>query len=173
MATSTPMPCSAPFFNTGTQPTLTPSYPQLIAYLVVQSRTSYLLLAAREEALRNRHMPESGRKMDVGDHVRIQNQTGTHHTKWDKTGLVIEIRQFDQYVIRVDDSGRTTLRNRNFLRKYQPVQRKQPLRTITIHERPSRPCEATMPNRYPRLNIQPQSIYTQKPRSRVHYTKKH
>ena len=34
----------------------------------------------------------------VGDHVRIQNQTGTHPTKWDKTGLVIEVRQFDHYI---------------------------------------------------------------------------
>ena len=151
MATSTPMPCSAPFFNTGTHPTLTPSYPQLNAYLAVQSRTSYLYSLvvtdpthlARHPGCQRRSTTEqtyeSGRKMDrthkapliVGDHVRTQNQTGTHPTKWDKTGLVIEVRQFDQYVIRVDGSGRITLRNRKFLRKYQPVQTKQPLRTIT------------------------------------------
>ena len=34
----------------------------------------------------------------VSDHVRIQNQIGPHPTKWDKTGTVIEVRQFDQYV---------------------------------------------------------------------------
>ena len=33
----------------------------------------------------------------------------------------MEVRQFDQYVIRVDGSGRVTLRNRKFLRKYSPV----------------------------------------------------
>ena len=33
----------------------------------------------------------------VGNHVRIQNQTDPHPTKWDKTGVVIEVRQFDQY----------------------------------------------------------------------------
>ena len=57
----------------------------------------------------------------VGDFVHIQNQTGPHPLKWDKTGIVIEVRQFDQYVIKVDGSGRVTLGNRKFLRKYTPV----------------------------------------------------
>lgn len=86
-------------------------------------------LAAREEALRNRHMLTAERLSEhtrnlpplvIGDYVRIQNQTGPHPTKWDKTGIVIEVRQFDQYVVRVDGSGRVTLRNRRFLRKYTP-----------------------------------------------------
>jgi hypothetical protein len=59
--------------------------------------------------------------------VRIQNQTGPNPTKWDKTGLVVEVRQFDQYVVRVDGSGRVTLRNRKFLRKYIPVIPRAPL----------------------------------------------
>ncbi len=37
------------------------------------------------------------------------------------TGVVVEVKQFDQYVIRVDGSGRATLRNRQFLRKYTPA----------------------------------------------------
>ena len=87
-------------------------------------------LAAREEALRNRHMRNAERwtehtkrlpPLSAGDFVRIQNQTGPHPYKWDKTGRVIEVRQFDQYMIRVDGSGRMTLRNRKFLRKYTPV----------------------------------------------------
>jgi hypothetical protein len=87
-------------------------------------------LKAREEALRNRHMraferwSEHTRRLPplkVGDSVRIQNQTGPYPTKWDKTGTVIEVRQFDQYMVRVDGSGRITLRNRKFLRKYMPV----------------------------------------------------
>ena len=68
--------------------------------------------------------------LKTGDHVRIQNQTGSHPNKWDKTGLVIEVKQFDQYVIRVDGSGRITPRNRKFLRKYDPVQRRNPPQTI-------------------------------------------
>ena len=57
----------------------------------------------------------------VGNTVRIQNQTGQFPKKWDKTGRVVEVRQFNQYVVRVDGSGRVTLRNRKFLRKYTPV----------------------------------------------------
>ncbi|GFN97948.1 protein red-like [Plakobranchus ocellatus] len=65
--------------------------------------------------------------LTVGDSGRIQNQTGPHPTKWDKTGIVVEVRQFDQYVIRVDGSGRTTLHNRKFLRKYVPVIPRTPI----------------------------------------------
>lgn len=66
----------------------------------------------------------------VGNHVRIQNQTGPYPTKWDKTGVVVEVRQFDQYVIRIDGSGRMTTRNRKFLRKYLPVRTTPPHLTI-------------------------------------------
>ena len=68
--------------------------------------------------------------LTVGDCVRIQNQTGPSPTKWDKTGIVIEVRQFDQYVIRVDGSGRVTLRNRKFLRLYHPVLARAPIATL-------------------------------------------
>lgn len=117
-------------------------------------------LAAREEALRNRHMKAVERwsehtkrlpPLAVGNHVRIQNQSGPNPTKWDKTGVVIEVRQFDQYVTRMDGSGRATLRNRKFLRKYDPVQLPPARRNITDdlrylptpHLRPRpQPCEA-------------------------------
>ena len=46
---------------------------------------------------------------------------GPYPTKWDRTGVVIEVRQFDQYLIKVDGSNRSTLRNRKFLRQFQPV----------------------------------------------------
>jgi hypothetical protein len=93
-------------------------------------------LINREEALRNRHMRSAERltahtrhlpPLAIGDHVRLQNQTGPYPNKWDKTGLVVEVRQFDQYVVRVDGSGRVTLRNRKFLRKYTPVIPRDPL----------------------------------------------
>ena len=96
-------------------------------------------LANREEALRNRHMKDAERlsahtrilpPLTVGDCVRIQNQTGLFPTKWDKTGIIIEVRQFDQYVVRVDGSGRITLRNRKFLRLYHPVITRAPLATL-------------------------------------------
>ena len=87
-------------------------------------------LTAREEALRNRHMrtqeklSEHTRRLPplkVGDHVRIQNQTGPYPLKWDKTGIVIEVRQYDQYMVKIDGSNRTTLRNRRFLRHFIPI----------------------------------------------------
>ena len=43
--------------------------------------------------------------LKVGDRVFIQNQTGNHPLRWDRTGLVIEVKQFDQYAVRVDGSG--------------------------------------------------------------------
>ena len=96
-------------------------------------------LSAREEALRNRHMKAAERwsehtkrlpELRVGDYVRLQNQLGPHPKKWDKTGQVIEVRQHDQYLVKVDGSGRVTLRNRKFLRRYTPVIHRRPEVTI-------------------------------------------
>ena len=93
-------------------------------------------LVAREEALRNRHQKICERltehtqnlpPLKVGDHVRVQNQYGPHPKKWDKTGLIVEVRQFHQYIIKMDGSGRVTMRNRQFLRKYIPAIPKQPV----------------------------------------------
>ncbi len=96
-------------------------------------------LQAREEALRNRHMRDAERwseytrqlpPLKVSDTVRIQNQTGPYPTKWDRTGVVLEVRQHDRYVVRVDGSGRATVRNRKFLRKFTPVRTPIPRRSI-------------------------------------------
>ena len=94
-------------------------------------------LASREAALRNRHqktcerLSEHTRRLPplkVGDCVRVQNQTGPHPKKWDKSGVIIEVKQYNQYMVKVDGSGRATLRNRKFLRKYTPViERKLPV----------------------------------------------
>ena len=87
-------------------------------------------LQAREEALRVRHLKISDKltehtrhlpPLKIGDTVRLQNQSGPYPKRWDKTGIVIEVRQFDQYVIKVDGSNYATLRNRQFLRKYVPI----------------------------------------------------
>ena len=50
--------------------------------------------------------------------MRIQNQFGSEPLKWDKTGIVVEVKQHDQYVIRVYGPGPVTLRNRKFLRRF-------------------------------------------------------
>ena len=62
--------------------------------------------------------------------MRIQNQTGPHQNKWNWTGTVIEVRQFHQYLIRIDRSGRQTLRNRKFLRKFIPMYQPPKRRSI-------------------------------------------
>ena len=55
--------------------------------------------------------------LQTGDMVRIQNQTGNHPTKWDKTGTIVQVGENDQYIVMVDGSRRLTLRNRQYLRR--------------------------------------------------------
>lgn len=86
--------------------------------------------AAKEEALRTRltRTTESLtthsrplRLLTIGERVFIQNQQGTHPTKWDRSGTIVESPGYDQYRVKVDGSGRLTLRNRRFLRAYTPA----------------------------------------------------
>ena len=93
-------------------------------------------LQAREDALRIRHMRAHERLSEhtrvippliIDNCVRLQNLVGPHPTKWGRTGIVVEVRQYDQYVIRVDGSGRVTLRNRKHLRQYTPHIARAPL----------------------------------------------
>ena len=84
--------------------------------------------------------------LKIANRMRIQNQTGLHPTKWDHTGVVIEVRQFHQYIIRMDGSGRHTLRNRKFLRKYIPVYQPAKRRSILediAHLHPTLPSDDT------------------------------
>ena len=105
-------------------------------------------LDRREEALRVRHMKAQERwsehtkrlpPLKVGDLVCIQNQVGHHPTKWDKTGVVVEVHQFDQYIVRVDGSGRVTLRNRKFLRQYMPMKARRAPLSIDVPKQPTLP----------------------------------
>ena len=84
------------------------------------------LLDHREATMATRSETELGKwsehthplpQLKVGDVVRVQNQTGPFPRRWDKTGTVIEVCQFHQYLVRLAGSGRATLRNRKFLRK--------------------------------------------------------
>ena len=117
-------------------------------------------------ALRKRHTWEQERLTEhtrilpplrVGDHVRIQNQVGKDKLKWDRTGIVVEVRQYDQYVIRIDGSGRVTLRNRRFLRKF------------SLYE-PSRHCP--VPN-LPSVKSIPQVVAPLKVRNYCHHHHHH
>ena len=77
--------------------------------------------ALRKRALKNMEKLEIGtRKMDkleVHDTVQVQNQIGNHPSRWDITGSIVEVRPFDQYIVKVHGSGRLTTRNKKFLRK--------------------------------------------------------
>ena len=84
----------------------------------------------RETALAQRHA-RTAQKMSVGakqlpplacgDHVAIQDQSNPAKSgRWTKTGLVIELLGHDSYLVKVDGSGRTTQRNRRFLRHIFP-----------------------------------------------------
>ena len=107
-------------------------------------------LQAREDALRIRQMRAHERLSEhtrvlpppiIGNCVMLENLVGPHPTKWDRTGIVVEVRQYDQYVIRVDGSGRVTLRNRKHLRQYTPHIARAPL----INSPSVIPLATTMP----------------------------
>ena len=85
---------------------------------------------AKEEALRARHhmnlqpLSEHSKALpplDVGDKVFVQNQnkSSKQHKKWDRSGVVKEVGDFDQYTVCIDGTGRLTTRNRQFLRQRQ------------------------------------------------------
>ena len=57
----------------------------------------------------------------VGDRVQVQNQTGNEPKRWNKSGKVVESLGNQQYSVRMDGSGRVTLRNRRFLRFIKPL----------------------------------------------------
>ena len=83
---------------------------------------------AKEEAMRGRYARDceklsAGAKelepLQEGDTVIIQNQHGRFPNKWERTGTIVEVLTFNQYIIKVHGSGRLTRRNRQFLRRYR------------------------------------------------------
>jgi len=56
--------------------------------------------------------------LSVGDSVFVQNQTGRFPNKWDRCGTIAEVRSNDQYAVKISGTGRLTVRNRRFLRKF-------------------------------------------------------
>ena len=97
--------------------------------------------AAKEEAIRARlvrscEQLETGSRelssLREGDQVLIQNQdkSGGRPNKWDRQGTIIASKDHDQYLVKVHGSGRLTLRNRRFLRKFN-------LRSQCVESQPS------------------------------------
>ena len=85
---------------------------------------------AKEEALKARFVKSSESlnqharllaPLQIGQRVLVQNQHGNFPKRWDRTGTVVELMGHDQYRVKVDGSGRLTLRNRRFLRSFVPA----------------------------------------------------
>ena len=90
---------------------------------------------AKKDALKTRYVPsietlsEHSRPLpplQIGDGVIIQNRSGRFPKKWDKSGIIVETKANDQYVVKVAGSGRLTLRNRRFLRCYNLTNKHAP-----------------------------------------------
>ena len=95
-------------------------------------REEWLISAdERDKALSRRHATHVERlslhahelpALAIGESVLIQNQTGNHPGRWDRTGVVVDIGPGPrQYLVRTYGSGRVTLRNRKFLRTCKTV----------------------------------------------------
>ena len=88
-----------------------------------------LLREDREKALAKRAVKTTERlemntkqlaPLVMGDTVRLQNMTGPYPKRWDTTGVLVEVGDWDKYVVRVHGSGRLVTRNRQFRRKIVP-----------------------------------------------------
>ena len=67
--------------------------------------------------------------LKVSDSVYKQKQRENHSRHWDKSGVVVEVKQHDQFLVKKNGSGVATLRNRRYLRKFQPFN--TPLKLLT------------------------------------------
>ena len=59
--------------------------------------------------------------------MQVQNQVGNYPSRWDITGTVVEVREHDQYIVKVHGSERLTTRNRKFLKKVTPYGSENPM----------------------------------------------
>ena len=101
--------------------------------------------------------------LQIGNKVFIQNQTGPSPMRWDHTGTVTEVKQFDQYVVKMDHSGRSTLRNRKYLRFWdmptdiQPhTTQMQPVDLGETHwvDKPQKATPKIIPVKQPTLEVE-------------------
>ena len=47
----------------------------------------------------------------IGDHIFEQNWLSNAPGKWDCSGVILESKEHDQYVVKIAGTGRLTLRN--------------------------------------------------------------
>ena len=61
--------------------------------------------------------------MNLNDVVQVQNQRGSHANKWDLSGTIVQVLDYNAYIVKMDGSGHVTKRNRQFLRPIIPYNR--------------------------------------------------
>ena len=88
----------------------------LTSHMVNQHWTSYLRQREKDLHESNRKIKEyhdrnvkEHETLPVGTTVVCQN---THNKKWGRTASVVEVRNFRQYLVKMDGSGRLSIRNR-------------------------------------------------------------
>jgi hypothetical protein len=78
-------------------------------------------IASHQQNLIMRHhkgTPHSLQTLNIGDDVLIQDPERTQGQKrWIRTGRIVEVLPFRQYRVKMNGSGRITLRNRRFLKQ--------------------------------------------------------
>ncbi|XP_035828106.1 uncharacterized protein LOC101857596 [Aplysia californica] len=72
----------------------------------------------------------------------IQNQTGNEPKKWDRTGLVTEVLDPNQYVVKIDGSGPVTRRNRHRPRRAHKKLAEDSIPQPTKEEKRKQQCAA-------------------------------
>ena len=115
-------------------------------------------LAHRERALAKRHACDHEKwsmytrslpDLHVGDQVYIKDLVGTHRRRCERTGTVVEVKQFHQYVVKIDGSGHLKLRNRQCLRRFTPLntqpQEEESLSPAMLAEQPNGPQHVLHP----------------------------
>ena len=109
----------------------------------------------REVALARRHCAKGeeltrGTKELVplvpGTIVLVQNQVGPNAKKWDKSGVILADKGNSQYQVKLDGSGRVTLRNRAFLKRIVPfMMKKQEGRALELERQGGARVEVRSP----------------------------
>ena len=95
-----------------------------------EPRSEWLLSQdQREKALARRHRDKDAElakgtrdhlPLEPGTVVLVQNQVGRSANRWDKSGVVLSDKGHSQYQVKLDGSGRVTLRNCAFLKRIVP-----------------------------------------------------
>ena len=103
-------------------------------------------MKAKSRAVDGEKLSSNKRRLEtlsVRTPVASQNQSGRYPNKWDKTGVIMEVKPHEQIVMKVDGSRRLTLRNRRFVRELDPG--KASLRNPTPGRRRIRYHDETLP----------------------------